>query len=143
MATVQAQMLSGRYRTESLCSHWRSHSTGVCLLSPDCFSTKEDLNHILRDCVALNPTREKLVDFTNKYCTQLNPVLSQLIKDHVNTANSLYCQYLIDCSTLPAVISTSLALGPEVLHHMFTVTRTWIYTIHKERLRRLGRWNYV
>ena len=31
--TVQARMLSGRYRTEALCSHWSSNTEGLCLLT--------------------------------------------------------------------------------------------------------------
>ena len=143
MASVQAHMLSGRYRTEHLCSHWRSHSTGVCLLSPDCSSTREDLQHILRHCPALSSTRDKLMDFTVRYCTQVPPAVSHLIQQHVSTTSSSFCQFLIDCSSLPDVVSTALALGPEVHHHLYAVTRTWVYNIHKERLRKLGRWNFL
>ena len=36
MATIQAQMLSGRYRTQLLCSHWTPGSNKCCQLSPSC-----------------------------------------------------------------------------------------------------------
>ena len=39
MATIQAQMLSGRYRSQKLCRHWSIHSSGFCLLSEECAST--------------------------------------------------------------------------------------------------------
>ena len=46
MATVQAQMLSGRFRTEKLCSHWSKNKAGVCLLSEDCSLEIDDIKHI-------------------------------------------------------------------------------------------------
>ena len=68
MATIQARMVSGRYRTEYLCRHWSSNKTGVCLLSEQCKTSIEDLPHILCLCPALQHTREKLVSYTLSYC---------------------------------------------------------------------------
>lgn len=142
MATVQAQMISGRYRTEALCSNWKLHSTGVCLLSPACSGTTEDLEHILSHCCALTPTREKLLDFTTRYCLQVSAPISQIIKEYTNLSNKDFRQFLIDCSTLPAIISAVRLHGLDVHHHLFHVTRTWVYTLHKERLKILGRWKF-
>ena len=94
MATVQAQMLSGRYSTESLCSHWKIHSTGVCLLSPACSGTKEDLQHILWYFCTLTPTREKLLDFTTKNCLQVSTPISQLITEYTNPSNKYFHHFL-------------------------------------------------
>ena len=57
-ATVQAKMLSGRYRTEKLCSHWSNNKSGYCLSG--CSSQVEDLSHILLDCPSLSKTRNTL-----------------------------------------------------------------------------------
>ena len=94
MATVQAQMLSGRYRTESLCSKWKPECTGVCLLSPLCSSTPEDLKHILQDCIALIPTRQNLLVFTRRYCENF-PDMSSLVFYFLDPSNPEYCQFLI------------------------------------------------
>ena len=63
-ATIQAKMLSGRYRTEKLSRFWFKNKGGYCLL-PSCsgFKVEEDLEHIL----AIH-ARIGLVDFTRKYC---------------------------------------------------------------------------
>ena len=58
LATIQAQMLSGRYRTQLLCSHWSPLSSQCCQLSQACSNIVEDIPHILRDCEALRATRE-------------------------------------------------------------------------------------
>ena len=53
MATVQAQFLSGRYRTQHLCSLWSAHTSEFCQLSMTCLNQPEDVNHILRNYEAL------------------------------------------------------------------------------------------
>ena len=142
MATIQAQMLSGRYRTEHLCSHWSKNKTGVCLLSPSCSSTVEDLHHILSSCKALVLTREKLMNFTIQYSATV-PAITQLILNHCTPASQDFCQFLLDCSTIPTVIKATQIHGTDVLHHLFHITRTWVYALHKERMKLLGRWNYI
>ena len=142
MASIQAQMVSGRYRCESLCRHWSSNKEGFCLLSPACSETVEDLPHILRSCHGLHRTREKLVDFTIKYSTSV-PVISDLILNLSNPTNPDFCQFLLDCSPLQPVIQATQKHGQEVLHHLFRVSRTWVYTLHKARMKILGRWNIV
>ena len=92
MATIQAQMLSGRYKTESLCSKWKPECTGICLLSPLCSSSPEDLKHILQDCMALIPIRENLLRFTGRYCENL-PNISSIIFYFLDLSNSDYCQF--------------------------------------------------
>ena len=56
MAIQQARLLSGRYRLESLTSHW-TNSLGHCRLSPLC-NTSEDIIHFLKTCSALDQTRK-------------------------------------------------------------------------------------
>ena len=142
MATVQAKMISGRYRSESLCRHWSKNRNGLCLLSKDCSNLVEDIPHILSICSALAPTRRKLAQFTLKYCKTV-PLLSDLILAHTNPYFPSFCQFLLDCTCLPAVIEAVQLHGRDVLDHLFHVTRTWVYTLHKTRLKLLGRWNFV
>ena len=141
MASTQARMLSGRYRTEKLCSNWTKHSTGVCQLSESCSSTAEDIRHILAFCGALQPTREKLMRFSFDYCKSFPPI-RKLVHQFCHSTNPQFCQFLLDCSVLPPVILEAQLHGSEVLHHLFHITRTWCYTLHKERMKILGRWNH-
>ena len=140
MATIQAQMLSGRYRTEKLCSHWSNRKSGVCLLDHLCSSTTEDLQHILKHCPALKPARDKLIRFTIEYCHQHLPIFP-LVQEFCQPSHPQFCQFLLDCSILPEVITATQLNGFEVLATLFHITRTWCYTLHKERLKMLGRWN--
>ena len=142
MATVQAQMLSGRYRTEHLCRHWSKNKLGVCLLSASCSSTSEDLPHLLASCPALQQTRDKLTNFTNNFISTI-PHLNHLVRSFCFPGHPLFCQFLIDCSVIPQIIAATQIYGPDTLHHLFHITRTWIYSLHRERLKLLGRWNLI
>ena len=133
-------MISGRYRTQKLCSHWSPHTSGFCLMSSACSSILEDLTHILSSCVALLPTREKLQMFTLNYCEQ-NPIIKDIVLSLCQPTHHQFCQFLLDCSILPQVILAHQLHGDIIHHHLFLISRTWTYTIHKERLKILGRWN--
>ena len=43
-------------------------------------------------------------------------------------------------SALPLVISAKQQLGPEVLTHLFYLTRTWCFSLHKAQHNLLGLW---
>ena len=141
MATIQCRMLSGRYRTQLLCSHWTTNKSEFCLLSSACSSLTEDIPHILTQCYALQETREKLMNFTIKHCAKVTPRTRHIIEKYCKMSSSLFCQFLLDCSILPEVISAVQIEGNRVLNDLFRLTRTWIYSLHKERMKRLGRWN--
>ena len=140
MATVQAQMISGRYRTQQLCSHWSPQTTGFCLLSSSCSSTIEDLPHILSTCNALLPAREKLQRFSSSY-SEKHPLVKDIVQTFCQPSHPQFCQFILDCSVLPQVILAHQLHGKEILEQLFQLSRTWIYTLHKQRMKMLGRWN--
>ena len=125
VATVQAVMLSGRYYTEALCSHWS-------------IDTLEDIQHILQFC----PSRHNITLFTEAYSQKIeNPEIVALLTNLCDTNQYSFVDFLLDCSSLPGVIAGVQQHRQAVLHHLFRVTRTWVYVLHRERLRILGRWN--
>ena len=95
MATIQAQMVSGRFRTEELCSNWSKNKMGVCLLSPSCSLTPENLQHILSACPALQPTRDRIMKLTNEYCSKF-PIIKPLILSLCVQSTPTFCQFLLD-----------------------------------------------
>ena len=138
--TIQALMISGRYRTEQLSSHWAEDKSSFCK-TPSCKDRNiiEDLDHILTTCESLEPTRRRLLAFTADYCQSL-PFLQPITSVLHTPSSPAFCQFLIDCSVLPTVIAATQLLGQEVLHHLFRITRTWCYSLHRDRLKILGRW---
>ena len=145
MATVQARMLSGRYRTGALMRHWKASSAeknkGFCQLSDECSNVLETLPHVLCSCPALESTRRNLASFTLKCASKMDETLAALLLDLCDPASSYFFDFLLDCSTIPAVINLVQQHNLEVLDKFFAVTRTWVYVIHRERLKMLGRWH--
>ena len=142
MATIQAQMLSGRYRTQRLCSLWSLHTSEFCLLSPSCSNIPENIKHILSHCEALQPVREKLQKFAMNYAMnyeQIRPIVAK----YCHPSHPQFCQFLLDCSVLQDVIVAVQINehGGDVLKQLFHITRTFVYNIHKTRMKLLGRWN--
>ena len=119
MASVQSLMLSGRYRTEGLCSHWSSNPNGYCRSSSAC-NTFEDITHILQHCRALAGTRERLTTFTISYCED-KPDVKFLVDTFCSPQRRHFCQFLLDCSVLPEVINSVQLHGQDILHHLFCI----------------------
>ena len=140
-AIIQARLLSGRYRTESLCRHWSDNTAGVCLLH-SCFKNQmmEDVSHILVICASLASVRDRLFTFFSNYGVS-HPHLMQAITGFLSSTSTSYkTQFLVDCSVLPEIILLQQHYGKIVLNELFYITRTWCFTIHRERLRMLNRW---
>ena len=135
MATVQAKMLSGRYRTEGLTRHWNSVNDGCCLLSPSCSDTLEDLVHILKICPALNGTRSFLYDYTVSYSDSLPINLRNLLRKKCDPSMPFFVQFILDCLSDANVVLICQEEGYHILEPLFNVTRTWAYVIHRERLK--------
>ena len=144
MATTQAVMLSGRYPCDSLLRHFSSKISGICESSATCRDNGviDDIEHIIQSCPALNSTRERLSDFTYSYVLDNNlpPEIGTIITSCCIPSYPQFVSFLIDCSAFPCVISVVQAHGAESLSHFFAVSRTWIYTLHKERLKMRGEW---
>ena len=133
MATIQACLLSGRYRFDSLTKHWSSKVTGYCYLSPLCRDQLDDVVHMLKNCSPLQPTRQKMIDFTLSYSKRLPHEVSFFLQNNCIPSNEKFCQLLMDCSVIPEVIVFKQNFGPDILAHLFNITRTWIYVLHRER----------
>ena len=139
MARVQAVMLSGRYPCGSLTRHW-SKDDGSCRLSPECKGTLEDVRHIVCECPALQFIRDRMIAFTLQLSRDLPPEVSSVLLEYCHPAHPNFLSFILDCSTLSPVIRIVQKFDVTVLDPFFTVTRTWLYVIHRERLKILGLW---
>ena len=141
MATIQAKILSGRYRTGVLTRYWKSSSQkGFCTLSPACALAIDDFNHILVDCPALTYAREWLTDFTVKFSTHLPFNVQNVLLQKSDIFYPFFVTFMLDCSSDPEVILLHQDMGFSVLEALFYVILTWTYILHRERLKLLGRW---
>ena len=136
-AIQQARLLSGRYRTECLSRHWQDNPQGYCLV-PGCSDNVETVQHILLECEAYNQNRDRL---SKLWLSNKNPIIKNIISETLSSSREYQVQFILDCSVLPAVISASQQYGSCILDTLFYLTRTWCYSIHRSRMKLLGRWH--
>ena len=135
-ALVQCKMLSGRYRTELLASHWSHNKRGFCL-APTCSEIQETLEHILLFCPSYNHDRERLLKLWNE---TKNQTVAEVIALILAEGTQSHIQFLLDPSVHPRLIEAVPFEGHEPLKIAFHLTRTWCFTIHRSRAKLLGRW---
>ena len=136
-AVIQLRMLSGRYRVAMLTRHWSPTRSGTCP-APDCHDL-ETLEHLLVSCTYYYQTRETLkrlwISYKIPHLGDLIPVLLSGTPIHL-------VQFILDASVLPSVITLVQTYGQDILMPIFYLTRTWCYTLHRERLRLMGLFNF-
>ena len=137
-AVVQAQLLSARYRSEQLCRHWSSNDQGWCQ-SPTCFEQVETTEHILVTCPAYQEPRERL---KRMWLSSQEPTIHQLASEALSSSPEKFLQFVLDCTVIPSVITAKQIHGQVVFQKLFHLTRTWCFTVHRERMRLLNRWNF-
>ena len=137
-AVVQAQLLSARYRSEQLCRHWSSNDQGWCQ-SPTCFEQVETTEHILVTCPGYQEPRERL---KRMWLSSQEPTIHQLASEALSSSPEKFLQFVLDCTVIPSVITAKQIHGQVVFQKLFHLTRTWCFTVHRERMRLLNRWNF-
>ena len=141
-ARIQLLFLSAKYPCGQLTSHWSSSdSEGTCtFLSCKQRSTVETPEHILLECPAYSATRLNLVSL----CLNVkNPVSNHIVTNLLlSPSTHLIMQFLVDCSPIPLVIHLAQLHGEDIFNDLFYLSRTWCFAIHRERMKRLGRWNF-
>ena len=101
---------------------------------------EESPEHVLLHCPAYNNTREKIISL----CRGLtNPVSASVVSAILDSNSSVkIMQLLLDCSPLPEVIVCAQQFGEDIYRDIFYASRNWCFAIHRERYKRLGKWNF-
>ena len=142
-AVVQSRMLSGRYRDDHLTRHFtgKSGECSLCLLlHPDVAAPEGDLFHILLLCPALETRRSYLLEYWATISSG-NEVCCNLTQLYQTKPDKFKMQFLLDCAALPQVIEAVQQHGNKVSNLLYKMTRTYCYSIHRDRLKQLGRWS--
>ena len=137
-AIQQARFLSGRYRSAKLMRHWGNNKDGFCL-APTCHNTVESLEHILVQCKAYTESKTRLYSL---WLSTRNKVVFKLVLEALSSETEYLVQFLVDCSVLPSVVKATQENGHVILKELFYLTRSWCFSIHKQRMKILGRWNF-
>ena len=136
-------MLSGRYPTDRLQRHWSRNQSGFCLL-PKCAQTESlgSLEHLLLYCTALENTRKNLLKLAYKVAFEGPHLYSTLLTILLSGNEAEMMQMLLDCTTMPPVISMTQHVGPAIRDRLLYFGRTWCYSLHRERMKQLGHFAY-
>ena len=71
----------------------------------------------------------------------MSDISKDIVQQVIDTGNTQeIVQFLLDCTNHPRVICAVQDLGSGILEELFRFTRSWCYSIHKARLKLLGRW---
>ena len=139
---IQLKFLSGRYRCDKLLSYFKPSNLPTCQLNCDNPAAVGDIRHLLIDCSSLATRRNFLYHYWDSIASY-NPVVSDLVTTvRLGDADQLL-QFLLDCSSLPQVAELCEAYGKGVYFPLFKMSRTFCYSIHRERLKQLNRWSYL
>ena len=140
-ARIQPLFLSAQYPSAKFSRHWsQDNPLGICSFSV-CKEKNvvESSEHILLSCPAYSTTRQNAISM----CLRIRDQVSHLL-----VTNFLLCgppkimQFLLDCSVMPEVIYWAQHQGDYIYNDLFYLGRTWCYAIHRERMKRLCKWNF-
>ena len=135
---VQLRMLSGRYRVAKLTRHWSPTNRSGCCPAPLC-PDLETLEHLLIDCSYYHQLRARL---KKAWYKTTNPKLYLILSAILSSSTQDLVQFLLDPSVHPSVIALVQSEGQGPLRLIFHLTRTWCYSVHRERLRLLNSFRF-
>ena len=96
------------------------------------------LEHILLHCPALHAARTRMFILCHKVSREseeLSTIINMVLQ---SSEEMLRMQFLLDCTTIPAVIRITQLLGTDTRDRLLYIGRTWCYSIHRERMNQLG-----
>ena len=122
--------------------HWSKYNAqGLCSYKP-CQenNTVESTEHVLLQCPSYDNRRTNMINLCLK--TPEAPTRSLVTNFLFGTPKDKLVQLLLDPSPLPEVISCAQCYGDQVFNDIFYLGRTWCFSLHRERAKRLGLWNF-
>ena len=129
-STVLARMVSGRYRSESLCKHWSDNKMGYCR-APTCLQTPGTLEHLLASCPALESTRERLYDMWLQRSVMF-PSLHSIIRGVIDSDESTITQFILEPLAFPQIALDSNNHGKRFIEQLSYLTRTFAFYIDRD-----------
>ena len=141
-ATVQARMGSGRYRTCWFRRHFSGDESGTCRVPGCSGTTPGTLLHLATgQCPGLTAATAAATQHWINFLYD-NPLLLPLIQDYTRAKPVTFLAFLLNPSTQPPVIAIALAqkVGRGVVDMLCHLTRTWLYILHRDRLKKLDLW---
>ena len=140
-AKIQLLFLSSQYPCAKRTRHWSpDNPDGVCSVTT-CKEEKqvESPEHLLLKCPAYSSTRLQLISLGMK---THNPEAHKLFVKFLFSNTTKLMQFLLDPACIPEVILSAQTHGDDIYGDIFYIGRSWCFSIHRERMKRLGKWNF-
>ena len=131
-ACVQAKFLSGRFRTDTLLNHFSKENSRFCQLHPQ-DQQVGDLAHHLLLCPALADRRSLVFEYWNTLTAE-SPPCREIVSTVMDAPQEIFMLFILDC------IHARQLHGDTIHKILFKATRTYCYSMYRERLKRLDRW---
>jgi hypothetical protein len=139
-ATTQARMASGRYKTCWLRRHWADEETGICRVPGCTGDLPGTLLHLATgQCPGLASATAAAAAHWSSFL-KVHPLLLPLIQVISSSSPEVFLSFLLGPATEAPVIALAQEQGRDVVNQLCFMTPTWLYTLHRERLKRLGYW---
>ena len=141
-ARVQLLFLASQYPCAKLTRHWSTENPqGICSFQPcQDINSVESPEHILLHCPAYSQTRQRIISLCLNIKEQISHQLVTLFL--LSNSSQKTMQFLLDCSAIPEVIHAAQIYGEKVYRDLFYLSRTWCFALHRERMKRLCKWNF-
>ena len=93
-------------------------------------------------CPAYTKVRQRMFSLclSVSNSVSLTIITDMLLKSR--ESDSQLMQLLLDCSALPEVIAAAQLHGDQDFTDLFYIGRNWCFCVHRERLKRMGKWNF-
>ena len=139
-STILARMISGRYRTESLCRFWTKNREGICLANT-CHQVVGSLEHLLLECPALSTARENLQQMWLARAAVLPPLL-KIVLEVMKSSTKTQMSFILDPSSMQEISALFEEHGRVVLDIVFYMARTYAYGMHRKKFILIRKWPY-
>ena len=134
-STIVAQMLSGRYRSEFFCRHFKATHSGLCS-SPTCEDVAGTLEHILISCPAYSITRDEQFSLCLSN-TVMFPFLHGFIRQIINSDENTKAQFFLEPLAFEVIRQESNNHGMHYLSTLNYICRSFVFSIHREYINRI------
>ena len=142
-ALIQLKFLSSQYSCGERTRHWTpSNPSGLCT-NPCCFSDGivETREHVLLECPAYSAVRSDMLGHLLRLKNTISNNFAS--KTFLVGTKSQQMQLLLDSSTIPEIVNSYRVHGEQPLADLLYIGRTWCFSIHRTRMKRLGLWNFA
>ena len=124
-------MLAGDFLTYQTRAD-RSGGSALCRSCPESSPKKENLNHILTECLAYAEIRDRIFPEFSKICktTKSNASFEDILQ-----SNEALCQFILDPTSLN--LEKRVNINDPVLPELFRLSRDYCFAVNSIRINKI------